>query len=281
MLQRIMHEGVWITNKRTGQRCLTLINHDMTFNARDPAPVNTLREMNYEFAWGEMLGYWRACDNAVDFEKAGTKTWYFNANETEGWLKNPHRKGPNDLGIIYGGIARNWPVHGVQGKTLDLYRSVYENILAGDDDRGQIITFWNPGMHHLGALRACMYEYQFSLLGDDLYVNSTQRSADTALGVAANIVQCHSMLHLMARITKKNPMRAFHRMVNCHIYENQMEAVEKMLARDDIPLKTGEGMLSISDRIQTFEDVEKIMTPRDFILTPYESHPKIYVPYAA
>ena len=48
-------------------------------------------------------------------------------------------------------------------------------------DRGEIITFYNPGEFELGCLRPCMHTHTFSLLGDTLYLTSYQRSCDVPL----------------------------------------------------------------------------------------------------
>ncbi|MFT5760306.1 MAG: thymidylate synthase, partial [Alteromonadaceae bacterium] len=43
--------------------------------------------------------------NAADFRALGTKTWDANANENQAWLDNPNRKGPDDMGLIYGAFT--------------------------------------------------------------------------------------------------------------------------------------------------------------------------------
>src|SRR5690606_39317396 len=57
----------------------------------------------------ELLGYIRGYDNAADFRALGTPTWDANANQNEAWLANPHRKGTDDMGRVYGvqGRARS------------------------------------------------------------------------------------------------------------------------------------------------------------------------------
>jgi thymidylate synthase len=175
-LRHIAVNGVDLKNDRTGEVCRTVINIDMTYDATtNKAPILTTRKIiNPKLAIAELLGYIKGVTSAKQMRELGTQSWNANANENKAWLGNINRKGEDDLGLIYGAVAKNWPVVGTQ-TTIDLFKKVYTNLKNGVDDRGEIITFYHPGMFHLGCLRPCMYEHQFSLLGDDLYLNSTQR----------------------------------------------------------------------------------------------------------
>ena len=51
LCKRIVDEGVWIDNKRTGKRCLTVINADLTYNvAANEFPLVTTRKSFYKSA---------------------------------------------------------------------------------------------------------------------------------------------------------------------------------------------------------------------------------------
>lgn len=286
-----------LPNARTGNDCRTLISLDMTYDAStEDAPVLTTRKYDPSIAIAELLGYIRGYTNAQQFADLGTPTWFANANENAAWLNNPNRKGENDVGLIYGAVARNWPIErghievSFDGNdnlvavnnpappvpVLNLFHKVYENLKAGKDDRGEIITFWNPGMFHLGCLRPCMYEHQFSLLGDDLYLNSTQRSNDWPLGMCANMVQVWLLLRLMAQITGKNPKIAQHRSVNAHIYKDQLSRVPKQLARQPL----AQPQIRINPDIRTLEDLETWVTLKDFEIIYPEYHPVIKYPFS-
>ena len=120
-----------------------------------------------------------------------------------------------------------------------------------------------------------MYEHQFSLLGDDLYLNSTQRSNDWPLGCTAKMVQVWLFLRLMAQITDKNPVQAFHRSVNSHIYGPQLEFVPTQLEREPLTEPT----IDINPDIRTLEDLETWVTVDDFKITYPEFHPAIKYPF--
>jgi thymidylate synthase len=171
---RIINEGVWIENKRTGVRCLTVINHTLEYNVgAGQFPLGTTRVVGWKAAVAELLAYIRGYSNAADFRAVGTKTWDANANDNKAWLANPNRKGTDDLGRIYGVQGRDW--HRPDGSSLDQLAKIVNNLSKGIDDRGEILSFWNPGEFDQGCLRPCMYEHQFSILGDTLHLTSTQR----------------------------------------------------------------------------------------------------------
>lgn len=279
-LRHIYENGVDLKNARTGEICRTVINIDMTYDATtNKAPITTTRKPAPKLAIAELLGYIKGVTSAAQMRALGAKSWDANANENTAWLANPNRKGEDDLGLIYGAIGKNWPVvNPAPGApaTIDLFHKVYNNLKKGVDDRGETLTFWHPGMFHLGCLRPCMYEHQFSLLGDDLYLNSTQRSADWALGTDANKLQVWVLLRLMAQITGKNAKLAFHRNVNCHLYEGQIPLVPTQLSREMLEEPT----VDINPDIKTLDDVETWVTVDDFKITIPRTHDRIDYPFS-
>jgi len=276
LCQRIINEGEWVENERTGKRCLTVINADLTYDVgAGEFPLVTTRKSFYKSAIAELLGYIRGYDNAADFRALGTKTWDANANDNAAWQNNPYRKGEDDCGFIYGKVGRHFPKP--DGGSLDLLRKIYDDLKAGRDDRGEIYTFYHPGVFHMGCLRPCMYSHHFSLLGDTLYLNSTQRSCDVPLGLNFNMVQVYFFLAIMAQITGHKAGKAYHKIVNAHIYEDQLELMRDVqLKREPLPLPT----LKINPEIKTLEDLETWVTTADFEVVGYESHPAIAYPFS-
>lgn len=276
LCQRIVHEGVWVENERTGKKCLTVINADLTYDvSNNEFPLVTTRKSFYKSAIAEIIGYLRGYDNAADFRKLGTKTWDANANSNTAWLNNPNRKGTDDCGFIYGSVARNFPKP--DGGQIDLLRKIIDNLSKGIDDRGEILTFYHPGAFHLGCLRPCMYSHHFSLLGDTLYLNSTQRSCDVPLGLTFNMVQVYVLLALVAQITGKQAGKAYHKIVNAHIYEDQLELMKNVqLKREPLPLP----QLTINPEIKTLEDLETWVTLDDFEVNGYQHHDPIQYPFS-
>jgi len=276
LCRRIVDEGVWVDNARTGKRCLTVINADLSYNVgAGEFPLVTTRKSFYKSAIAEMIGYLRGYDNAADFRALGTKTWDANANENQAWLENHYRKGEDDCGFIYGKVARNFPKP--DGGSIDLLKGIVEDLKAGRDDRGQILTFYHPGAFHMGCLRPCMYSHHFSLLGDTLYLNSTQRSCDVPLGLNFNMVQVYFLLAIVAQITGHKAGMAYHKIVNAHIYEDQLELMRDVqLKREPFPAPT----LKINPDIRSLEDLETWVSMDDFDVEGYQYHPAIQYPFS-
>ena len=274
--QRIIDQGSWVENKRTGKKCLTVVNADLSYDvANNQFPIITTRKSFWKAAIAELLGYLRGYDNAADFRKLGTKSWDANANENEDWLSNPVRKGKDDMGRVYGVQGRSW--RKPDGSRLDQLRKVVDNLSNGVDDRSEILTFYNPGEFDLGCLRPCMHTHTFSLLENTLHLTSYQRSCDVPLGLNFNQIQVFTLLALMAQITGKTPGIAYHKIVNAHIYEDQLDLMRTVQLKRE-PLQPPQ--LHINFDIKALEDIESWVTLDDFIVEGYRHHGPIVYPFS-
>jgi thymidylate synthase len=276
LCRRIVDQGTWIENERTGKRCLTVINADLEYNVGDNQfPMITTRKSYFKSAIAEFLGYIRGYDNAADFRALGTKTWDANANLNEVWLNSPLRKGDDDMGRVYGVQGRAWAKP--DGSTLDQLQKIVDDLSRGIDDRGEILTFYNPGEFDMGCLRPCMHTHNFSVLGDTLHLTSYQRSCDVPLGLNFNQVQVFFFLAIMAQITGLKAGTAYHKIVNAHIYEDQLELMR------DVQLKRepfSSPKLIINPDIKSLKDLETWVTMDDFKVEGYECHEGISYPFA-
>lgn len=271
LAQRIMDTGTDIYNKRTGYVCRTVINADLEYDVGNGIfPLITTRKSAYKSAIAELLGYLRGYDNADQFAAIGCNTWHANANDNLAWKANFNRKGHGDMGRVYGVQGRDWrsydPTIAPDFKSTDQLVKVYNNLKNGIDDRGEILTFWNPGEFDLGCLRPCMHTHTFSLLGDTLNLTSYQRSCDVPLGLNFNMLQCFTFLALMARITGHKAGKAYHKIVNAHIYENQFDTMRLQLSRTPSDIQPS---LIINPRIKTLEDILYVATVDDFQVINY------------
>ncbi|CAA2929351.1 thymidylate synthase [Arsenophonus endosymbiont of Bemisia tabaci] len=275
LCQRIIDKGQWVANKRTGVRCLTVINADLEYDvANNQFPLITTRKSFYKAAIAELLGYLRGYSNAAQFRDIGCNTWNANANENQAWLNNPNRKGEDDMGRVYGVQGRSWKRP--DGTYLDQLQKVISNLSVGIDDRAEIITFYNPGEFEFGCLRPCMHTHTFSLLADTLYLTSYQRSCDVPLGLNFNQIQCFVLLALLAQITGHKPGKAYHKIVNAHIYENQLSIMRDLqLKRTPYSLS----QLRVNPNIKTLKDIETWVTSDDFEVIGYQYHDAIKYPF--
>ena len=276
LCQRIIDDGVWVENKRTGKRCLTVINAELNYNVgANEFPLITTRKSFFKSAIAEILAYLRGYDNAAAFRKLGTKTWDANANDNQDWLSNPHRKGQDDMGRVYGVQGRSWAKP--DGGHVDQFKKLVDDIKNGIDDRGEILSFYNPGEFHMGCLRPCMHTHNFSLLGDTLYLTSYQRSCDVPLGLNFNQIQVYVLLSIVAQITGHKAGMAYHKIVNAHIYEDQLDLMKNVQLKRE-PFSSPK--LHINPKIKSLEDLETWVTMDDFSVEGYEHHDAIKYPFS-
>lgn len=279
LCKRVLDEGIMVENKRTGKGCLTVINADFEYDAsQGKFPLVTTRKAYWRSAIAEMLGYLRGYDNAEQFAAIGCKTWFANANETPAWLDNPYRKGLNDIGRAYGVQLRDW--RNPENEPVDQLKKVVDVLSSGYDNRRAIMTFHNPGELDRAALDACMHTHHFSILGETLFLTSYQRSIDIPLGMVFNTIQTVFLLRIMAQITGLKPGRVFHKLVNCHIYEDQIPLMREQVTREPF----AEPTFHISESIKTLNDLETWVDPQNkshFWVEGYEHHPPIKYPFAS
>ena len=265
----ILAEGENVYNERTGKYCKTIINADLEYHYKDGLPLVTTRQCYWKPAIAELIGYIRGYNSAKQFRKLGTKTWDANANINQDWLNNPNRSGKDDMGRVYGVQGRGWVSQ--DGFHVDQLDKVISNLSQGIDDRGEVVTYWNPGEFNLGCLRPCMHTYTFSLVNKKLYLTVYQRSCDVPLGLTFNTVQAYTMLGLVAMITGSQPGTVYHKIVNAHIYEDQAVNMVTQFMRD--PFESPR--LHINHDIQSLNDLETWVTLDDFQVTGYRHHDPI------
>lgn len=297
-LNKIVDEGTWDYNERTGKNCLVVWGIDTIIDVGAGIfPLETTRSCGkklWKTAIKEIIGYIRGYRNACLFEEMDCPTWSANANENEAWLNNPHRKGHGDMGQAYLFRPRGYvpmilrkdddPLEvkaNYEGEGKDMVRYIYESLCKGQDDRGLIATAWNVDSFPESCLRPCMHTWSFSLVNSELNLRTSQRSNDWLLGGVFNEVQTYFLLAIFAHITGQKPGKAKHCSDNCHIYEDQYEVLMEHKQHERIPFDAPR--LWISPEIDSLEALETFdMDKFDdyFKLDGYESHAAINYPFA-
>jgi thymidylate synthase len=264
LCQKLLDEGQWVTNDRTGRKCLTLIGESMRYDGSSSTPPLLTTKQSFPVsAVAEIIGYLRKYTNAQQFSDMGSPTWFVNANETQAWLNNPNRKGENDIGLCYGTVVPDNEWH-------DLFNKLRNH----NDDRGLTIDFWRPELFDRAALRPCMRKHTFSIVGDGLYLTSESRSVDVACGLNFNSIQCYFLLNVVAKIIGLKPMYVTHNLINVHIYDSHIDGIKEQLSRTPIDIKPE---FKISDWVDDFADItEQDCHAREYFeLTGYEHLGKI------
>lgn len=225
-IRKILSTGKWEYNSRTGSRCLTIPRLVMEYTLDEKsAPLLTTRPSYPVSAVAEIIGYLRRYTNAQQFADIGSSTWFKNANETQAWLDNPHRKGVDDLGEVYGAALSE-----------EYIKSILDDIRLCRDDRGLKLDWWQPKSFEKAALRPCLSDHQFMIVGDTLNLTSNQRSTDFMCGKNFNALQVYFLGMLGCKLSGLEGGTALHVMNHVHIYEKHLDGVEELLTRKPSPL---------------------------------------------
>lgn len=262
------------TVKRNGAICTGVKQVCFVYDGNGPIPVSTLRQVPIITGNKEFTGYLRGYTTIEQFNNIGVHTWDKDANENASWLANPMRKGPGDIGEVYGAYARN--MKDPYGNMKDLISEQIELLRSGNYNRRNIINYFDPFVR--GALPACMYEHVFTVHNGHLNVTSTQRSCDGSLGGAVNASQAYYFLHLMARMTGYKVGWVLHNVHDLHIYDNQIEYIKEFI--DNEP-KPATAVLTIGDKVTnttTLQDLETMDIKDIFQISGYQSHGKYAIP---
>ena len=175
LLKHIVNHGS-VQRNRTGIDTIRIPTAMMSFDMADGYPLVTTRKMFTKGILGELIGFIRGYDNAADFRKLGCNLWNQNANENKQWLANPHRKGEDDLGRIYGVQWRNWQAP--DGQVIDQLANAVNDVIHNPESRRIIVDAWNPADINKCALPPC--HTRFRLMTDsnsnNLTLIWTQRS---------------------------------------------------------------------------------------------------------
>lgn len=275
LMELVVNEGEIIYNK--GNDCYThAVANVVMVMSPDYFPICTTRKSFWKKAVLEVVSYLRGYSYLSQLHALNLHTWDANALNPK-WLANPACKGEGHLGRIYGVQLLDWQTP--NGDSVNQLAKIINNLKQGIDDRGEIMTMWNPGEHTLGCLRPCLYSYTFSLIGDTLHMAAVQRSADVPLGSNANVCYSWFVLWFMAYITGHKMGEVTLLMNNAHIYANQIELAREQIKRKPFPKPTFH-----LDHMHPYTLEELVLStdedPTEYMhLVGYEHHDAISYPF--
>lgn len=233
LVEEILETGVEAPC-RTGNNVLVKLNKSLTWDVNNGFPILTFRQIPFKGVKGEISCFLEGITDKRIYNDRGCKYW----NEWCNPKKVPYSdkegmKVENDLGNIYG---FNWLHFGVNYKDQDTdytnqgvnqVKQVAETLKKNPYDRRMIITAWDPAHMDTMGLPPCLHTWQFNYLGGKLHLTGLQRSADTILGVPADMMQGALLLHLMAQTVGMEPGTITLEFCNCHIYDNHIQTVKE------------------------------------------------------
>ena len=205
-----------------------------------------------------------------------------------------------DLGPVYGSQWRNFGF-----KQVDQIDKVIKTLKENPTDRRMLVTAWNPDYVDDVALPPCHYCFQFYTrkmtfeervafyekkfgtapdLIDENTLNQAniptrklscmwnQRSVDVALGLPFNILSYAILTHLIAQCVNMDVDELIFQGGDCHLYMNQLDAIQTQLRRNPYRFKLPE--LKLNPEIT---DINKF-TYNDIKIEGYKSFSTIKMP---
>ena len=223
---------------RTGHKVLVTLNKSLTWDLKNGFPLLTFRQIPFKGVKGEVSCFLEGVTDKRIYRERGCNYW----NEWCNPKKVPYSdkegmKQENDLGNIYGfswlhfgqeysGLEEDYTNTGV-----NQVKRVVETLKTNPYDRRMIVTAWDPAHMDTMGLPPCLHTWQFNYVGNRLHLTGLQRSADTILGVPADMVQGALFLHLMAQTVNMEPGTLTLEFCNCHIYDNHIQTVKEHIEK--------------------------------------------------
>jgi len=286
LLRDILQNGVRQGN-RTGIDTLTLPGAMLKFDLRDGFPAVTTKELKFDAVKGELIGFLRGYTSAAEFRALGCNVWNKNANENADWLKNPHRKGTDDLGRL--GYSHGWRQFGKDPygnehsrPGVDQIAVALDTLRYSPESRRIIVNAWNPAELGQAALPPCHVLFQLLPRVEDkvLHMTMYQRSCDMFLGVPFNIASYALLLELFAAWSGYTAGTLTMFLADAHIYVNHIEQVQEQLTREPLPLPKLRMRATTGLETAELDEILQNLTPQCLWLDGYQSHAAIKAPMA-
>ena len=270
LLQDIKDNGV-VKKNRTGIDTLSVFGRMFEYDMSDGGfPLLTVKKLGVKSIFAELEMFIHGVHDKEFLHERGCHIWdewcspekvlYGHDPETLQKMKEE-----TELGPIYGAQWINW-----NGEGINQLRNVIEKIKTDPTDRRLIVTAWNPAQLDKMALPPCHYGYQFYSAGDGkLSLAWNQRSLDTFLGFGFDLASYAMLLTLVCKEVNMKPdkLKAF--IGDCHIYMNQMDAVNELLTRKPKPSPT----IEVTNTFDGWTINDWKCT--DYILYDYDPHPAL------
>ena len=243
---------------RTGTGTFSVFGRQIRFDLEAGFPLLTTKRIFTKGMVAELLWMLSGSTNVRSLQEQGVHIWDEWADEN------------GSLGPVYGAQWRSWVTNDETGtpQVFDQIKILIDRLRAKPNDRGHVVTAWNPGELDRMALRPCHCLFQFYVEDGKLSCQLYQRSADIFLGVPFNIASYALLTHLIAREVGLKPGEFIHTFGDLHLYANHVEQAKEQLSRTPRPFPTLQ--LAPSEGGDLFSYV-----PANIAFDGYDPHPAI------
>jgi thymidylate synthase len=256
---------------RTGVGTISHFGFQTRFDLREGFPIVTTKKVPFRWIAEELFWFLSGDTNEANLRAQGVDIW-------KEWADAEHTgrfgREPGDLGPIYGYLWRSFGGHYPKRDGVDQIARLIREIETNPNSRRLIVSGWDPRECDNVDLPPCHTVFQFKIEQERvLHCQLYQRSADAFLGVPFNISSYALLTHLVAHVCGLEVGEFIYTLGDYHIYQNHVEQVNQLLAREPRPLPR----LEIKDEAIQLRGLEGLLSVgyEHLNLIGYESHAKI------
>jgi thymidylate synthase len=116
-------------------------------------------------------------------------------------------------------------------ESIDQLSDIIHTLKTNPNDRRMVCSAWNPKELKNMALPPCHLMFIITVTDGKLNLAWIQRSADIFLGVPFNLASYAVLLHLLAKETGFECGELTGTLIDAHVYENHIDAINEQLTR--------------------------------------------------
>ena len=269
----IIEHGVR-TEGRNGVTYRVAGNH-WVFDLGEEFPILTAKKVYWKKAVLEMLWIYQAKTTNVQWLRdRNINIWNKFEVDPDGFYRNPDngeeryigKQFAGTIGTSYGHIIR----FGGEPTFQDQMDDALYKIQNTPADRRIIISMWQPPFFGTAVLPPCVYKVQFLVQDNVLHSFVEQRSCDVFIGVPFNITQYATLTYMVAHVSGLKPGLMHYNMVDTHIYEEHLDAIDSMLQRREYSLPAP--TLWLNPEVKDFYKFDNSKDLLDMKLKDYKCH---------
>jgi thymidylate synthase len=277
MLHAIRDTGTRVQTKQ-GVDALALAGYQMRFAMAHGAAVITERSIGgfAPKAIGELCAFINGARTLDELARFGCDWWGPWATEEKCASRGLQT---GDLGPgSYGHAFRHFTTDFDEGdEGFDQFAHLVTKLRDLPEDRTALVSPWIPQANRRernrksrNTIAPCHGWVHALVLDGKLHLVHNQRSGDTPIGVPSNMVQYTALGLMLEQLTSYEFVEYVHWIQYAHIYVNQLEHVEEMLAREPRRLPT----LRLTEAGRRVSDIHDFRGEH-FEIADYEPHPAI------
>lgn len=251
---------------RTGVGTLRVFGHSMRFNLNEGFPAITVKRIGFKNTVAELL--WFIQSKYKDCKISDLESIYPSAKKW--WVD--FEKEDNTIGPMYTRQLTNF-----NGQALNQIDRLVNRIKSNPNSRRHLLTTYNPLEADEGSLYVCHgLTTMFTVDNGVLNCGTVQRSADTMLGIPANIASYTLLTYIIAQVCNLKVGELYYTFMDAHIYSNHIEAAKEIIRRYREEQLYTLPTLKLNPNIKNIDDFKL----DDFQLENYQSLPSIKLPIA-